>query len=83
MINALEYLYSTIYEIWFYLLNELMLGSWSNPDSAALNIFNGSLININLTWIDLSAVLTSISIVLIVYLFILFFIKLLGVFVWK
>lgn len=73
IINEIQSFLQPLYD---YLLNGLS----SNANN---NIFNGSLINISLTWNELTYVITCFLTILLIYLFILFVIKLLGVFVWK
>lgn len=62
------------------LYNYLINGLSTNANN---NIFNGTLINISLTWNELTYVITCLFTMLLIYLFIMFVIKLLGIFVWK
>lgn len=84
MTDTIFYLFETIYEFWYALIYDNMIyGQWNDPSYASNNIIDGELIKINLTWLDLPSVLAAITIILLVYFFIKFVVKLLGIFVWK
>lgn len=84
MIDALTYLYEILFEFWSYLISTLMVGSgFSDPGSGMNNIIDGDLIRINLIWEDLPAFFTVLTIILLIYLFVKFIVKLLGIFAWK